>query len=144
MHMPVQKRRQKGSRVSYLVLLLVVFKWHHGSEGVKHHGYLLCVGRIDPNISAWHLKTLSPTPLRVVQRIKRRSSNQSWNYQTSSKLSATKSNTAQYNDAVNLQYSNVDPAQNIVSTVLQTFISTILTRWRSSWKVAWITNEISS
>ena len=29
------KRRQKGSRVSNFALLLVVFKWHHGSEGVK-------------------------------------------------------------------------------------------------------------
>ena len=84
-HVPVQKRRQKSSRVSYLVLLLVVFKWHHGSEGVKHHGYLLCVGRIVPNMSAWHLKTLSPTSLRVVQGVKRRSSNQSWNDRTSSK-----------------------------------------------------------
>ena len=34
-YMPVQKRRQKGWRVSNLVLLLVVFKWHHGREGVK-------------------------------------------------------------------------------------------------------------
>ena len=29
------KRRQKGSRVSNFALLLVIFKWHHGSEGVK-------------------------------------------------------------------------------------------------------------
>ena len=42
-HMPVWKRRQKGLRVSKLVLLLVVFKrlllvifkWCHGSEGVN-------------------------------------------------------------------------------------------------------------
>ena len=31
-----QKRRQKGLRVSDLVLLLVIFKWHHGSKGVKN------------------------------------------------------------------------------------------------------------
>ena len=28
------KRRQKGLRVSSFALLFVVFKWHHGSEGV--------------------------------------------------------------------------------------------------------------
>ena len=34
--MPVpRKRRQKGLRVSNFTLLLVVFKWHHGSEGIK-------------------------------------------------------------------------------------------------------------
>ena len=38
----VQKRRQKGLRVSNLALLMVVFKWHHGSEGVNQlvsHGW---------------------------------------------------------------------------------------------------------
>ena len=35
-HVPVQKRRrQKQLRVSNVALLLVIFKWHHGSEGVK-------------------------------------------------------------------------------------------------------------
>ena len=35
-HMPpVRNRKQKGLKVSHLVLLLVVFKWLHGSEGVK-------------------------------------------------------------------------------------------------------------
>ena len=36
--MPERKRRQKGLRVSNFALLLVVFKWHHGSEGVKARG----------------------------------------------------------------------------------------------------------
>ena len=30
------RRRRKGLRVWNFALLLVVFKWHHGSEGVKH------------------------------------------------------------------------------------------------------------
>ena len=34
-HMPERKRRQKRLRVSNLVLLSVVFEWHHGSERVK-------------------------------------------------------------------------------------------------------------
>ena len=34
-HRPVRKRRQKGLRVSSFLILLVVFKWYHGSEGVK-------------------------------------------------------------------------------------------------------------
>ena len=34
-HLPVWKIRQKGLRVSNFTLLWVVFKWHHGSEGVK-------------------------------------------------------------------------------------------------------------
>ena len=34
-HMPVQKRKQKGLRVSDFALSLVVFKWRHGSERVK-------------------------------------------------------------------------------------------------------------
>ena len=33
--MPVWKRRQNGFRVSNFSLLMVVFKWHHGSEGVN-------------------------------------------------------------------------------------------------------------
>ena len=33
-HMPARKRRQKGLRVSDFALLLVGFKWYHGSEGV--------------------------------------------------------------------------------------------------------------
>ena len=33
-HMPVQKRKEKGLRVSDFALSLVVFKWRHGSEGV--------------------------------------------------------------------------------------------------------------
>ena len=33
--MPVWKRRQKDWRVSNFALLWVVFKWHHGSEGVN-------------------------------------------------------------------------------------------------------------
>ena len=40
-YMPVWKSRQKGLSVSNIALLLVVFKWHHGSEGVNwewHHG----------------------------------------------------------------------------------------------------------
>ena len=34
-HVTVRKRRQKQFRVSNFALLLVVFKWHHGSEGVN-------------------------------------------------------------------------------------------------------------
>ena len=34
-HIPEQKRRQKGFRVSKFALLLVGFKRHHSSEGVK-------------------------------------------------------------------------------------------------------------
>ena len=49
-HMPVRKRRQKGLKVSEIALLLVVFKWHRGSEGVN-----LCM------ISMW--LTLSNYPL---------------------------------------------------------------------------------
>ena len=33
-HMPVRKRRQKCLKVANFALLLVVFKWHHDSEGV--------------------------------------------------------------------------------------------------------------
>ena len=33
--MPVWKRKQKGLRVSSITFVLVIFKWHHGSEGVK-------------------------------------------------------------------------------------------------------------
>ena len=39
-HTPVWKRRQKGWRVSDFALLLVAFKWHPGSEGVNHVGWL--------------------------------------------------------------------------------------------------------
>ena len=38
-HASLWKRRQKGLRVSNLALLLVVFKWYHGSEGVKNQLY---------------------------------------------------------------------------------------------------------
>ena len=34
-YMTEQKIRQKQLRVSDFALLLVIFKWHHGSEGVK-------------------------------------------------------------------------------------------------------------
>ena len=34
-YMPVRKRKQKGFSVSDFALLLVVFKRHHGSEGVN-------------------------------------------------------------------------------------------------------------
>ena len=33
--MPVRKGEQKGLRVSDFALLMVVFKWHRGSEGVN-------------------------------------------------------------------------------------------------------------
>ena len=33
--MPVRKIKHKGLKVLNLALLVVVFKWHHGSEGVK-------------------------------------------------------------------------------------------------------------
>ena len=49
--MPVQnkqKQTKKCLRVSNLALLLVVFKWHHGSEGVNHES----VGRPTPR---WHV-----------------------------------------------------------------------------------------
>ena len=36
-HIPERRRKQKGLRVSNFALLLVVFKWHLGSEGVKPH-----------------------------------------------------------------------------------------------------------
>ena len=39
-HMPVWKRRQKGLRTSNFALLWVIFKWHHGSEGVKNNPLL--------------------------------------------------------------------------------------------------------
>ena len=35
-HVPVHKRQQKGIRVSNFTLLLVISKWHHGSEGVNN------------------------------------------------------------------------------------------------------------
>ena len=34
-YMPVRKWNQKGWRVSNFALSLVIFKWHHGSDGVK-------------------------------------------------------------------------------------------------------------
>ena len=34
-HMPVRKRRLKSWTISNFSLVLVVFKWHHGSEGVN-------------------------------------------------------------------------------------------------------------
>ena len=34
-HIPAQKRRQKGLRISRFALLLAIFKWHHGSEVVN-------------------------------------------------------------------------------------------------------------
>ena len=34
-HTPVRKRRQKGLKVLNFAHFLVVFEWHHGSEGVK-------------------------------------------------------------------------------------------------------------
>ena len=34
-HNTVRKRKQKALRVSNLTFLLAIFKWHHGSEGVK-------------------------------------------------------------------------------------------------------------
>ena len=39
-HTPVPKRRQKGSRVSNVTLVWVIFKWH-GSGGVKHEAALI-------------------------------------------------------------------------------------------------------
>ena len=33
--MQMQKRKQKGLKVSDFAFILVVFKWHHGSEGVN-------------------------------------------------------------------------------------------------------------
>ena len=42
-HMPVRKRRQIQLRVSNVVLLLVVFKRHHGSERVKARASLLSI-----------------------------------------------------------------------------------------------------
>ena len=45
--MPVRRRRQKGLSVSHFALLLVIFKWHHGSEGVKcSFGVLAGVGEL--------------------------------------------------------------------------------------------------
>ena len=37
-HMPVRKRRRKGLWVSNFALLWVVFKWHHGNDGVNMYG----------------------------------------------------------------------------------------------------------
>ena len=50
-HMPVWKRRQKGSRVWNFAFLLVVFKWHHGSEGVMVVTFLLFVFRLAELVS---------------------------------------------------------------------------------------------
>ena len=36
--MIVRKIRQKQLRVSDLALLLVIFEWHHGGEGVNNDG----------------------------------------------------------------------------------------------------------
>ena len=54
------KRRQKGLRVSNFPLLMVVFKWHHGSEGVnlQWHARLL-LPLVDSFISP-SLTALSP------------------------------------------------------------------------------------
>ena len=58
-HMPVQKRRQKGWRVSDLALSLVVFKWHHGSEGVKVMLTSICTAQTPPD---WHSSSSSTCP----------------------------------------------------------------------------------
>jgi len=31
-----EKEKKEGLRISTIALLLVVFKWHHGSQRVKH------------------------------------------------------------------------------------------------------------
>ena len=36
-----EKKTNKGVRVSNFALLLVVFKWHHGSEGVNLHKFII-------------------------------------------------------------------------------------------------------
>ena len=40
-YVPMQKRRQKGLMVSNFTPLLVVFKWYHGSEGVKQAKFIV-------------------------------------------------------------------------------------------------------
>ena len=52
LHMTVRKRRQKVLRVSNFALLLVVFKWHHGSEGVNKKKYRSKTTRVQ-----WGIKT---------------------------------------------------------------------------------------
>ena len=56
--MPVRKRRQKGLKVSNLALLLVVFKWHHGSGGVSLYSM--------PLILYTHLYHLYSIPLTSI------------------------------------------------------------------------------
>ena len=46
-HMLVRKRRQKGFRVSNFALLLVSFKLHYGSKGVKSINKHNNKGRVD-------------------------------------------------------------------------------------------------
>ena len=43
-HNPVRKRKQKGRTVINFSLVLVVFKRHHGSEGVKKKNVFVVVG----------------------------------------------------------------------------------------------------
>ena len=44
-YIPVRKRSQKGLMVSDFAHLCVVFKWRHGSEGVKKREQKTCLGR---------------------------------------------------------------------------------------------------
>ena len=48
------KIKQKGLRVWNFALLLVVFKWHHGSEGVKVVASFLCLEQ-EPDLRALEL-----------------------------------------------------------------------------------------
>ena len=65
-HMPVRKRRQKGLKVSNFVLLLVVFKWHHGSEGVKFIQFKRAVTPIC--IASTSVSAISQTPWNTAWR----------------------------------------------------------------------------
>ena len=58
--MPVRNRKQKGLKVSTFALLLVVFKLHRGSKGVKrqrscpaHKEHLLANGLLLPPVCVW-------------------------------------------------------------------------------------------
>ena len=56
-HMPVWKRTHKGLRVSNVALLWVVFKWHHGSKGVKDQIAPTCNYMLQHLAACWKSQT---------------------------------------------------------------------------------------
>ena len=58
-HMPVWKGRRKVLWVSNFALLWVVFKWHHGSEGVNMYGRKTICHLIQTNVLLFQLNHIN-------------------------------------------------------------------------------------